>query len=80
MNIGQFVDPADYYEWAAEFIASTGNYQRIERRHAELTIGSLEARVWYLPADTWDAIRNDPIAFVDRCNDYSYGYTMRGEQ
>jgi len=78
MNIGQFVNPADYYEWAAEFIASMGNHRCIERRHADLTVDLLEALVWYLPADTWDSIRNDPIAFVDRCNDYSYGHIMRG--
>ena len=66
--IGIYVDPATYYEAAAEHCAIQG-YD-----NPQLAIALLD-----LPQSTIDDILANPHAWTQRVNDYAYSIAMRGQ-
>jgi hypothetical protein len=79
MQPGIYVDPADYYELAAEFIAKHLGKHAISSNAAMDCKGLvmyLRSSIQYLPNDTWESIESNPHEFCQRVSEYLYGIAM----
>lgn len=64
-TVGKYVDPAEYYEAAAEHCAKAGYF------HPMLVRALID-----LPPDVMDDIEANPHLFSQRVSEYAYGIAM----
>ena len=67
MEAGRYVDPADDYEAAAEFVAS---------KYGRPIDAQLMRALVNVPAHVIDSIECDPQCWSERVNAYAYGQAM----
>lgn len=67
MQAGTYVDPADAYEAAAEFVA---------KRYGRPIGADLVRALLIVPQHVIDAIECDPQEWERRVRDYAYGFAM----
>lgn len=71
--IGNYVDPSEYYELAAEHIASRYGNPLIVNGNADL----IRALVAGIPNDVLDSIEAEPDAWARRVAEYCYAMAMQ---
>jgi hypothetical protein len=72
MKPGIYVDPAQNYEWAAEFVAL--EYGTCDAKFTPMILRGL--CIGIIPSETMDDIEADPHAFCRRVSEYCYGFAM----